>query len=83
MMTKVVLPIPPQSGGLYRNYWVAGESLYTGRNPKVCGQSNVYICTREPGHDGPHAAHQSYTPNSPLCDLWLVGDPDLQMDIGL
>src|SRR3990167_8619199 len=64
-MTVIRLPIPQPSEGLYRNHWM-GELE---NNPRICGQRARYICTREPGHPGPH--------DSELCELWINGDPGI------
>lgn len=84
-MTRVVrfLPIPIPSVGLYNNLWTGGggDGLYN--NPHMCGARQQYICTRERGHHGPHAAHGDPGPESGLCELWSDLDEDLELDLGL
>ena len=76
------LPIPAESAGLYQNHWTGSleRSVLIGQ---ICGKRREYVCTREPGHDGLHAAHHSANPDSGLCDLWMEIDPDLELDSGL
>ena len=85
-MTVVHLPIPEPSAGLYRNHWRLSQGPVN-HNPYICGKRCEFVCTREKGHDGPHAAHNysvdSHEQDSSLCELWMEGDSDLIMDAGL
>lgn len=50
-----------------------------------CGESSGrqkgWVCTRKPGHQGPHVAHAGA---AHLCAIWgWTGDPDLALVEGL
>ena len=78
--------LPMGDGDLprYPNYWGMDGRLSLVDNPSLCGlvSSKTFICTRNPGHSGPHVAHNS--PGFPqICQIWIVIPEEMQVDEGL
>ena len=78
------LPVEDEDLLRYPNCWGYAGTLSLHNNPDLCGleSSHHYICTRNPGHYGPHVAHNQPR-YSDICHIWIVIPEEMQVDEGL